>query len=108
MFATLVFAQGTGTKALLVPSEAVIRTGERSVVILAESEGKSRPQEVELGFESGGKTEIRKGLSEGDKIVVSGQFLIDSEASLRASGTRMEGAEAPKAHASVPEYGVRK
>jgi len=99
MFATLVFAQGTGTKALLVPSEAVIRTGERSVVIVAESEGKFRPREVELGFESGGKSEIRKGLSEGDKVVVSGQFLIDSEASLRASGTRMEGAEAPKAAA---------
>jgi membrane fusion protein, copper/silver efflux system len=99
MFATLVFAQGAGTKALLVPSEAVIRTGERSVVIVAESEGKFRPREVELGFESGGKSEIRKGLSEGDKVVVSGQFLIDSEASLRASGTRMEGAEAPKAAA---------
>jgi len=97
MFATLVFAQSTGAKALLVPSEAVIRTGERSVVIVAEGEGKFRPREVELGFESGGKSEIRKGLSEGDKVVVSGQFLIDSEASLRASGTRMEGAEAPKA-----------
>ena len=108
MFATLVFAQGTGTNALLVPSEAVIRTGERSVVIVAESEGKFRPQEVELGFESGGKSEIRKGLSEGDTVVVSGQFLIDSEASLRASGTRMEGAEAPKADASVSEYGARK
>jgi len=99
MFATLVFAQVTGTKALLVPSEAVIRTGERSVVIVAESEGKFRPHDVELGVESGGKSEIRKGLSEGDKVVVSGQFLIDSEASLRASGTRMEGAEAPKAPA---------
>ncbi len=93
MFATLVFAQGAGTKALLVPSEAVIRTGERSVVIVAESEGKFRPQNVELGFESGGRSEIRKGLSEGDKVVVSGQFLIDSEASLKATGTRMEGAE---------------
>src|SRR2546427_299167 len=99
MFATLVFAQVTGTKALLVPSEAVIRTGERSVVIVAESEGKFRPHDVELGVESGGKSEIRKGLSEGDKVVVSGQFLIDSEASLRASGTRMEGTEAPKAAA---------
>jgi Cu(I)/Ag(I) efflux system membrane fusion protein len=96
MFATLVFAQGTGAKALLVPSEAVIRTGVRSVVVVAESEGKFRPREVELGFESGGKSEIRKGLSEGDKVVVSGQFLIDSEASLRATGMRMEGAEAPK------------
>jgi Cu(I)/Ag(I) efflux system membrane fusion protein len=99
MFATLRFAEGTGTKALLVPSEAVIRTGERSVVIVAESEGKFRPRDVELGFESGGKSEIRKGLAEGDKVVVSGQFLIDSEASLRATGTRMEGASAPGAAA---------
>src|SRR6266436_2819302 len=99
MFATLGFAEGAGTKALLVPSEAVIRTGERSVVIVAESEGRFRSHDVELGVESGGKSEIRKGLSEGDKVVVSGQFLIDSEASLRASGTRMEGAEAPKAAA---------
>src|SRR2546428_10937957 len=107
MFATLVFAQVTGTKALLVPSEAVIRTGERSVVIVAESEGKFRPHDVELGVESGGKSEIRKGLSEGDKVVVSGQFLIDSEASLRATGTRMEGAApsnaAPKTHHAVGE-----
>src|SRR5712691_13387318 len=99
MFATLVFAQVTGTKALLVPSEAVIRTGERNVVIVAESEGKFRPHDVELGLEAGGKSELRKGLSESDKVVVSGQFLIDSEASLRASGTRMEGAQTPKAAA---------
>src|SRR3979490_1485422 len=54
-FATLAFAPGAGAKALLVPSEAVIRTGERSVVIVAESEGKFRRREVELGFEPGGK-----------------------------------------------------
>ena len=99
MFATLVFAQGAGNKALLVPSEAVIRTGEHSVVIVAEGEGKFRPRDVELGFESGGKSEIRKGLAKGEKVVVSGQFLIDSEASLRATGTRMEGAEMSKATA---------
>jgi membrane fusion protein, copper/silver efflux system len=106
MFATLVFAQGTGAEALLVPSEAVIRTGERSVVIVAEGEGRFRQQDVKLGFESGGKTEIRKGLAEGDKVVVSGQFLIDSEASLRATGTRMEGG-AP-ADASPPDHGAHK
>ena len=92
MYATLGFSEGAGTQALIVPSEAVIRTGARSVVIVAEGEGRFRQQDVEIGFESGGKTEIRKGLAEGDKVVVSGQFLIDSEASLRATGTRMEGA----------------
>jgi Cu(I)/Ag(I) efflux system membrane fusion protein len=108
MFATLGFAAGAGNKALLVPSEAVIRTGERNVVIVAESEGRFRQREVALGFESGGKSEIRKGLSEGEKVVVSGQFLIDSEASLKATGTRMEGAEpskalAPQAHQAAGE-----
>jgi Cu(I)/Ag(I) efflux system membrane fusion protein len=91
MFATLSFAQGTGTKALLVPAEAVIRTGARSLVIVAEGEGRFRQQDVEIGVDSGGKSEVLKGLAAGDKVVVSGQFLIDSEASLKGSGTRMEG-----------------
>ena len=106
MFATLAFAEGRGTESLLVPSEAVIRTGERSVVIVAESEGKFRPHDVEVGFESGGKSEIRKGLSGGDKVVVSGQFLIDSEANLRATGTRMEGAEVSTTAALQVHQGV--
>jgi len=104
MFATLGFAAGGGGKALLVPSEAVIRTGERSVVIVAESEGRFRQREVQLGFESGGKSEIRKGLTQGERVVVSGQFLIDSEASLRATGARMEGAAteaAAQAHRAI-------
>lgn len=107
MFASLVFAESAGGKALLVPSEAVIRTGTRSVVIVAEGEGRFRQQEVELGIESGGRSEIRKGLAEGDKVVVSGQFLIDSEASLRATGRRMESGELPK-DASLPEHGAHK
>jgi Cu(I)/Ag(I) efflux system membrane fusion protein len=106
MFATLFFAEDAGTTALLVPSEAVIRTGERSVVIVAEGEGKFRSRDVELGVESGGKSEIRKGLSDGDQVVVSGQFLIDSEANLRATGTRMESAEASKTAAPQAHRGV--
>ena len=106
MFASLAFAGSAGGEALLVPSEAIIRTGARSVVILAEGEGRFRPQEVELGFESGGRSEIRKGLAEGDKVVVSGQFLIDSEASLRATGTRMEGAaRIYRAHGEIVSLG---
>lgn len=106
MFASLTFAGSAGGEALLVPSEAIIRTGARSVVIMAEGEGRFRQQEVELGFESGGKSEIRGGLAAGDKVVVSGQFLIDSEASLRATGTRMEGA-APiyRAHGEIESVG---
>jgi len=97
MFVTVDLSSPSTKDVVLVPSEAVIRTGERSLVIVAEGEGKFRQRDVEVGFESGGKSEIRKGLSEGDKVVVSGQFLIDSEASLRATGVRMEGAGAPRA-----------
>jgi Cu(I)/Ag(I) efflux system membrane fusion protein len=92
MYATLSFAPPAAKPAVLVPSEAVIRTGTRSVVLLAEGEGRFRPVDVELGSESGGQTEVLKGLKAGERVVVSGQFLVDSEASLRATGSRLEGA----------------
>src|SRR5688572_15815376 len=93
MFATLVFRGAPRKNAVLVPSEAVIRTGARDVVILALGDGKFRPTPVEVGAEAGGQSEIRKGLQEGDNVVHSGQFLIDSEASLGATLSRLEGAE---------------
>lgn len=100
MFATVRFAPAAGTDTLLVPTEAVIRTGQRSVVMVALGEGKFTPVEVEPGSEGDGKTEIRRGLEAGQKVVVSGQFLIDSEASLRGTATRL--AESPKA-AQAPQ-----
>ena len=81
MFAT-VHLNGTSSPALFVPSEALIRTGKRTLVMLADGQGRFTPAEVEAGRESGDRTEVLAGLSEGDKIVASGQFLIDSEASL--------------------------
>ncbi|MBT9591651.1 MAG: efflux RND transporter periplasmic adaptor subunit [Thiobacillus sp.] len=72
-----------GESALRVPTEAVIRTGRRALVIVAEAEGRYRPVEVTLGAESGNDTVILSGLAEGQKVVASGQFLIDSEASLQ-------------------------
>jgi Cu(I)/Ag(I) efflux system membrane fusion protein len=89
MFASINFTPATRKDVLLVPSEAVIQTGKRSVVIVAQGDGKFAPVEVETGAEATGQTEIRKGLEAGQKIVVSGQFLIDSEASLRATEARM-------------------
>jgi Cu(I)/Ag(I) efflux system membrane fusion protein len=90
MYANLAFTT-RAREGLLVPAEAVIRTGERSVVILAEGEGRFRAVDVEVGMESGAETEIRKGLKPGDKVVTSGQFLIDSEASLRSTLARLPG-----------------
>lgn len=81
MFASVALG-GDQRQALLVPSEAVIRTGARTLVMLALSDGRYRPAEVRTGREGGGKTEILQGLSVGEKVVASGQFLLDSEASL--------------------------
>src|SRR3546814_4580912 len=76
MFATVSFG-GATQPALLVPSEALIRTGKRTLVMLALDKGRYRPAEVQIGRESGDDTEILAGLSEGEKVVASGQFLID-------------------------------
>ncbi|MGH8120314.1 MAG: efflux RND transporter periplasmic adaptor subunit, partial [Gammaproteobacteria bacterium] len=67
---------------LQLPSEAIIRTGQRTLVMLAEGDGRYSPVEVKVGRELGGQTIILHGLSEGQRVVASGQFLIDSEASL--------------------------
>jgi len=75
---------------LFIPREALIRTGNRNTVILALGQGRFQPTEVVPGIESGGDVEIRKGIKVGDTVVVSGQFLIDSEASVRASFERMD------------------
>jgi Cu(I)/Ag(I) efflux system membrane fusion protein len=72
----------------------VIRTGRRTLVMLAGPGGRFRPAEVRTGTEGGGKTEILAGLAEGEKVVASGQFLIDSEASLAGLDARPIGGEA--------------
>lgn len=76
---------GSTQAGLAVPTEAVIRTGKRSLVMLAEQAG-FRPVEVMLGQEVGDRTVITSGLTEGQKVVASGQFLLDSEARLRGLG----------------------
>jgi Cu(I)/Ag(I) efflux system membrane fusion protein len=70
-------------EALLVPSEALIRTGRRTLVMVAEEGGRFRPVEVRIGRETEDKTAVLEGLEEGQQVVASGQFLLDSEASLR-------------------------
>jgi Cu(I)/Ag(I) efflux system membrane fusion protein len=94
MYANVSILAGTQQDALQVPTEAVIRTGRRTVVIVAEGEGRFRPAEVTLGPEHEGTIVVLAGLEEGQQVVTSGQFLIDSEASLRGLYQRIEG-EAP-------------
>jgi membrane fusion protein, copper/silver efflux system len=81
MFAQVSLSTDT-RRALLVPSEAVIRTGRRNIVMLRQDEGAFLPAEVDIGREANGRTEILAGLAEGEQVITSGQFLIDSEASL--------------------------
>ena len=89
MAVTLKFADTQGPQALLVPTEAIIATGQRTVVMLAEDGGRYRPVNVETGVESGGQTEVKQGLTAGQRVVVSAQFLIDSEASLKGVEARL-------------------
>ena len=92
MFAQVNIA-GPAEETLVVPAEAVIRTGRRAVVFVA-IDGALTPVEVELGAEIGDKLVVRRGLSEGQQVVASGQFLVDSEASLRGILGRMQAASA--------------
>ncbi|SHN08260.1 membrane fusion protein, Cu(I)/Ag(I) efflux system [Rhizobacter sp. OV335] len=95
MFVQMQFMDMRPEKSLLVPTEAVIQTGRRTVVMLAEENGRFRPVDVEAGIESGGQTEIKRGLQAGQRVVVSSQFLIDSEASLRGVESRSQAGSKP-------------
>ena len=75
---------------LLIPREALIRSGDEQRVVLAREDGRFVVALVQSGPEFGDEVEIISGLSEGDTVVVSAQFLLDSESSLRAGFTRME------------------
>jgi Cu(I)/Ag(I) efflux system membrane fusion protein len=90
MIANVTIHGSAGKQVLVVPSEAVIRTGARTVVLVDEGDGRFRSQEVALGSATGDQTEIREGLRAGEHVVVSGQFLIDSEASLKGAIARLD------------------
>ena len=87
MFAQVMIAPER-REALLIPSEAVIRTGERTLVMITQEGGGYRPAEVRIGREAGGRTEVLAGLAAGEEVVTSGQFLLDSEASLAGIDVR--------------------
>jgi len=89
MYANVRIYAGPKRGVLSIPREALIKTGKTQRVIVALQQGRFRAQAVTAGLESGDFVEIISGLSEGDQVVTSGQFLIDSEASLRASFRRM-------------------
>ncbi|RHW19978.1 efflux RND transporter periplasmic adaptor subunit [Pseudomonas jilinensis] len=83
MSARVQLLDGVASEQLLVAASAVIRGGQEDLVMLAEGDGRFRPQRVRLGRESGERVEVLDGLEEGQQVVIAAQFLIDSEASLR-------------------------
>lgn len=91
MFAQVRIYGGPKKDVLKIPREALIVTGQRETVIRDLGNGKFKPVNVVTGMRSQGEVEIIKGLKKGQRIVVSGQFLIDSEANLQASFRRMSG-----------------
>jgi Cu(I)/Ag(I) efflux system membrane fusion protein len=106
MYATVRFQPTVARDAVLVPSLAVLRTGQRNLVVVAEKDGRFSPREVRLGSEGEGRVEVLSGLEAGERIVTSAQFLIDSESNLREAvqkllasrGTEEPAAGAPAAH----------
>nr|WP_311529486.1 efflux RND transporter periplasmic adaptor subunit [uncultured Ralstonia sp.] len=106
MFATVRLDGGQDKAALLIPSEAVIRTGQRSVVMVDGGQTGFVPTEIQTGREAGGKVEVLQGLQAGQKVVTSGQFLIDSEASLRGTAERMTAPASAPAAATTDHEGT--
>jgi Cu(I)/Ag(I) efflux system membrane fusion protein len=99
MFAGVHLVGAPREDVLVVPSEAVIKTGTRSVVIVADDTNHFHPALVQVGAEYAGNSEILSGLAAGQQVVASGQFLIDSEASLRGAFDNLAGAAAGAADA---------
>jgi RND family efflux transporter MFP subunit len=89
MYGTVIFEPVTAPNAVTVPAEAVIRTGERDVVVVALGDGRFAPREVVLGSRGDGFIQVLEGLTEGDEVVTSSQFLIDSESNLREAIQKM-------------------
>ncbi len=89
MYANVKIFGGAKNNTIVIPLEGLIRTGREERVIIALGDGKFEARNVKAGIESGNYVEILEGVNEGEKIVTSGQFLIDSEASMRASLNRM-------------------
>jgi len=91
MFAQVTIHAKPKWRVLKIPRQALIVTGEREAVIRALGKGRFKPVNVKTGIRSEGYVEILSGLKHGQRIVLSGQFLIDSEANLQASFLRFSG-----------------
>jgi RND family efflux transporter MFP subunit len=91
MYGDVTIHSGDTRSVVAIPTEAILRTGLSALVFVDRGEGRFEPREVKIGMESGGFTEIISGVAEGEKVVVSAQFLIDSESKLKEAVGKMGG-----------------
>ena len=89
MFAEVLIHSGTLDDAVVIPAEAIIRSGTSNQVFVVRGPGKFEPRTVESGFESHGQVVILSGLEAGEEVVTSAQFLLDSESKLREATAKM-------------------
>lgn len=94
---------GPSASRLLVPTEAVLRTGTRALAIVRQDPGRFEPREIQLGEDFGDRLEVREGLREGERVVTSGQFLLDSEARLKSALGAMAASPAGAAPAAASD-----
>lgn len=109
MYATVRFTPVMAKQAIVVPSLALIRTGERNLVVVALGAGRYAPREVGLGAQGDRFVQVLSGLAPGESVVTSAQFLIDSESNLREAiqkllAGRQGGAAAAKAATAETEH----
>ena len=89
MFADVTIHAQRVIDAVVIPTEAVVRSGEREQVFVVREPGKFEPRDVKLGVSSQGMVQVLEGLSAGETVVTSSQFLIDSESKLREATEKM-------------------
>jgi len=93
MYADVEIATGAEAPVVTVSSSAVIDSGERQIVLLDKGDGRFEPRAVKLGRRGDGRVEIKEGLAESDKVVVSANFLIDAESNLKAALSGLDSGE---------------
>lgn len=108
MFAEVTIHANQKINSVTIPAEAVIRSGARNQVFIVRSPGKFEPRPVKLGLASEGKVAVLEGVHEGDEIVTSAQFLIDSESKLREAISKMRQPSVDHSKMDMPSTGTLK
>ncbi len=106
MFANVVIKSDKRVDTVVIPSEAVIRSGKNERVFVVRAPGKFEPVVVKLGIQSAGRVAVLEGIEDGDEVVVSAQFLVDSESSLREATAKMMEPEVPDSIGSADMDGM--